>query len=64
MAPLSLHRYNPELNPAEQIFRVLRPKLATRNFATTAELEATITDHPRAHWERPALVQRLTDYPR
>ena len=38
-------RYSPELNPAEQVFRVLRPKLTNRIFATVAELEATITTH-------------------
>jgi transposase len=63
LVPLPLPRYSPELNPAEQVFRVLRPKLANRIFATLAELEATITAHLQAYWERPALVQDLTGYP-
>ncbi len=56
-------RYSPELNPAEQIFRVLRPTLANRIFATIAELETAITEHLAPYWEQPALVQRLTGYP-
>lgn len=63
VVPLPLPRYSPELNPAEQIFRVLRPTLANRIFATLAELEAAITAHLRPYWEQPALVQRLTGYP-
>ena len=55
-------RYSPELNPAEQIFRVLRPKLTNRIFETLAELEAAITEHLQPYWEQPALVQRLTGY--
>ena len=47
-------RYSPELNPAEQVFRVLRPKLANRIFATIAELEAAITEHLRPYWDQPA----------
>jgi transposase len=63
VVPLPLPRYSPELNPAEQIFRVLRPKLTNRIFPTLAELEAEITTHLRPYWEQPALVQRLTAYP-
>ena len=63
LVPLPLPRYSPELNPAEQIFRVLRPKLANRIFETVAELEAAITTHLQPYWEHPALVQRLTGYP-
>src|SRR3954469_11063748 len=43
LVPLPLPRYSPELNPAEQVFRVLRPKLANRIFPTIDEVEATIT---------------------
>jgi transposase len=57
-----LPRYSPELNPAEQVFRVLRPKLANRIFATLAELEAAIAEHLRPYWDDPASVQRLTGY--
>ena len=63
VVPLPLPRYSPELNPAEQIFRVLRPQLANRIFETVAELEATITEYLRPYWEQPTLVQRLTGYP-
>jgi len=63
IVPLRLPRYSPELNPAEQIFRVLRPKLANRIFATIMELEATITAALQPYWDHPTLVQRLTGYP-
>lgn len=63
VVPLPLPRYSPELNPAEQVFRVLRPKVANRIFETVAELEATIAEQLRPYWEQPALVQRLTGYP-
>jgi transposase len=63
VVPLSLPRYSPELNPAEQIFRLLRPKLANRIFATIAELEAALTEHLRLYWDQPSGVQRLTGYP-
>jgi len=63
LVPFPLPRYSPELNPAEQIFRVLRPKLTNRIFETIAELEAAIVEHLRPHWDQPALVRRLTGYP-
>ena len=62
LVPLPLPPYSPELNPAEHLFRVLRPKLANRIFATLAELEAAITEHLRPYWEQPAAVQHLTGY--
>ena len=55
LVPLPLPPYSPELNPAEQVFRVLRPKLANRIFATLAELEETITTHLQPYWDQPAL---------
>ena len=61
--PLPLPRYSPELNPAEQVFRVLRPKLANRIFETIAELEDAIVEHLRPYWDQPALIRRLTGYP-
>jgi transposase len=63
LVPLPLPRYSPELNPAEQVFRVLRPKLANHIFATIAELEEAIVTHLQPYWEQPTLVQRLTGYP-
>lgn len=63
VVPLPLPRYSPELNPAEQVFRVLRPKLSNRIFATVAELEQELIGHLRPYWDEPALVRRLTGYP-
>jgi len=63
VVPVPLPRYSPELNPAEQLFRVLRATLANRIFATLAELETTITAALQPYWDQPALVQRLTGYP-
>jgi transposase len=62
VVPLPLPRYSPELNPAEQVFRVLRSQLANRIFATSAELEAAIAEHLQPYWDQPAAVQRLTGY--
>lgn len=63
LVPLPLPRYSPELNPAEQVFRVLRPRLSNHIFATLAELEEAITTALQPYWDQPALVQRLTAYP-
>jgi transposase len=63
VVPLPLPRYRPARNPAEQVFRVLRPRLANRILETVAELEAAIVAHLAPYWEQPALVQRLTGYP-
>jgi len=62
VVPLPLPRYSPELNPAEQVFRVLRPKLANRIFATLTELEETLTAHLHPYWTQPSAVQQLTGY--
>lgn len=63
LVPLPLPRSSPELNPAEQVFRVPRPKLANRIFATLAEPEGAIIAHLQPCWDEPPLVQRLTGYP-
>jgi transposase len=63
LVPLPLPRYSPELNPAEQVFRVLRPKLSNRIFETLAELETTITEQLQPFWDQPTLLQRLTADP-
>jgi hypothetical protein len=63
VAPVPLPPDSPELNPAEPVFRHLRARLANRVFADLAELEAAITDHLRAFWDRPATLRRLTAYP-
>ena len=63
LVPLPLPRYSPELNPTEQVFRALRPKLANRIFATLADLEEALTRSLRPLWEQPASMQRLIGYP-
>jgi transposase len=63
VVPVSLPPYSPELNPAEQVFRLLRAKLANRVFADLAELEAALTEQLRAFWDEPATLRRLTAYP-
>jgi transposase len=63
VVPLPLPPYSPELNPAEQLFRALRARLANRIFADLAELEAALTERLRAFWADPAALTRLTAYP-
>ena len=63
LTPLPLPSYSPELNPAEQVFRVLRAKLANRIFATLAELEAALTAQLQGFWDQPATLYQLTAYP-
>lgn len=62
LVPLPLPRYSPELNPAEQIFRVLRAGLANRIYETLDELDAALTAQLRPFWDQPAILQRLTNY--
>ena len=63
LAPVPLPPYSPELNPAEQVFRALRAKLANRVFADLAELEAALTAQLRGFWDRPAALRQLTAHP-
>jgi transposase len=63
LVPLSLPPYSPELNPAEQIFRVLRARLSNRIFEDLAELEVALTEQLQTFWDRPATLQQLTNYP-
>jgi transposase len=63
ITPLFLPPYSPELNPAEQVFRVLRQALSNRIFADEDDLEAAITTALRRFWDHPEVVIRLTDYP-
>jgi transposase len=63
VVPLPLPPYSPELNPAEQLFRTLRPKLTNRIFATLAELEAELINQLQLFWDQPATLKRLTSYP-
>ncbi len=61
--PLYLPPYSPELNPAEQIFQMLRQWLANRICDSVAELEEALTQALRTFWEDPQVEVRLTDYP-
>jgi transposase len=63
VAPVPLPPCSPGLNPAEQVFRAPRAKLANRVFADLAALEAALTEHLAAFWGRPATLRRLTAYP-
>ena len=63
LTPLPLPPYSPELNPAEQIFRVVRAKLANHIFATLEELEPALTACLQEFWEDPAILYHLTAYP-
>ena len=44
LAPVPLPPCSPELNPAEQVFRALRARLANRIFANLAGREAALTE--------------------
>jgi transposase len=63
LSPLPLPPDSPELNPAEQVFRVLRAALANRIFATLTELEEALTTHLQRFWDKPAILHQLTAYP-
>lgn len=60
---LPLPPYSPELNPAEQIFRVLRGKLSNRVFDSLDELQDTLCQAVNDFAANPAQVSRLTFYP-
>lgn len=62
LGPLPLPRYNPELNPAEQIFRVLRAGLANRISENLDALAAALTAQLQPWWDHPATLRRLTNY--
>ncbi len=61
--PAPLPPYSPALNPAEQIFRHLRKRLANRIFDDLAALHAALTQALGELWEYPQVVVRLTAYP-
>lgn len=63
LTPLPLPAYSPELNPAEQVFRVLRASLANRIFATLDALETALTEQLQGFWDQPARLHQLTAYP-
>ena len=55
--------YSPELNPIEQVWRIVRKRLANRIFADLDELEAALTEALQEFWDHPAVLIRLTAYP-
>lgn len=61
--PLRLPPYSPELNPAKQIFRHLRKRLANQVFDDVAALHAALTQALAELWTWPQVVMRLTAYP-
>lgn len=63
IVPVQLPPYSPELNPAEQIFRHLRDRLANRIFDDLDALDAALTEALREFWDDPPRLQRLTGYP-
>jgi hypothetical protein len=63
IVPLSLPPYSPELNPAEQVFRHLRKRLANEIFATIEELKDALTRELQRFWADPKVVTRMTTYP-
>jgi transposase len=63
LTPLPLPAYSPALNPVEQVFRLLRARLANRLFATLDELEAALTAALQRFWDQPARLHQLTAYP-
>jgi hypothetical protein len=63
IVPLSLPPYSPELNPAEQVFRHLRKRLANEIFATIEEIKDALTRELQRFWADPKVVTRMTTYP-
>jgi transposase len=63
IVPLPLPPYSPELNPAEQVFRHLRTRLANERFTTIDDLEDALTAEMQRLWAHPQVVIRMTNYP-
>lgn len=63
VVPIRLPAYSPELNPAEQLFRMLRKPLSNRVFEDLGELEEALREALQNYWEQPDVLIRLTDYP-
>lgn len=63
IVPLPLPAYSPELNPAEQIFRHLRKRLANERFVNLDDLRETLTRELRRLWAHPKVMVRMTNYP-
>jgi putative transposase len=63
VVPLSLPPYSPELNPAEQIFRHLRKRLANEVFASLEAMQERLTRELQRLWAHPKVIVRMTNYP-
>lgn len=62
LVPLRLPAYSPELNPAEQLFRHLRKKLANCLFDSRKEREAALSEELRQWQDNRAGIQQLMGY--
>lgn len=62
LKPVPLPPYSPELNPAEQVMRVLRERLANQIFADLDALDAAIEAVLHEWWDDPTRLQQLTGY--
>ncbi|CAN5686430.1 hypothetical protein BH23CHL2_BH23CHL2_03420 [soil metagenome] len=62
LKPVPVPPYSPELNPAEQVMRVLRERLANQIFADLDELDGAIEAVLHEWWANPTRLQRLTGY--
>jgi transposase len=62
LKPVRLPPYSPELNPAEQVMRVLRERLANQIFADLEALDAAIEAVLHEWWRDPTRLQQLTGY--
>jgi hypothetical protein len=51
------------LNPAEQLFRHLRKRLANTAFATLDDLRDRLSAEVQRLWAHPKVVVRMTNYP-
>ena len=63
IVPVRLPPDSPELNPAEQVFRHLRKRLANRIFATIGEVEDALLKEMQRLGAHPKVVTRMTNYP-
>jgi putative transposase len=63
IVPLPLPPYSPELNPAEQLFRHLRKRLANEVFASLEAMQERLTQELRRLWAHPRVIARMTNYP-
>jgi len=60
---LPLPAYSPELNPAEQVFRLLRAKLSNRVFDSLDQMENELSNAVAIFQQDRISIQRLTNYP-